>query len=201
MSRIHYKVWVSFAYFCSLFTVKTYKQMIILTLDEGKAWKTICHWYWYIMAWFNLTATEDVPKNSPSHNKQRSILPKRPLSNSFDIFQAATLLIAFKTRLSTRRAQTFFAEANHYPYIVQYGQYVLIDVGPWWWKASGTLPESWSGHAKTISEFFAHLFISQGPDRHQNVISSSLYHPGPLHKFSLQSVNNYLSNASSKQTN
>ena len=41
---------------------------------------------------------------------------------------------------------------------------------------------------------FAHLLILQYPDHHQNLISSSLYYPGPLHNISSQSVHNFLSN-------
>ena len=48
--------------------------------------------------------------------------------------------------------------------------------------------------------FFAHVLILEDPDLHQNLISSSLYHPTPLHKISLQSVYNFLSNAAYKQT-
>ena len=39
--------------------------------------------------------------------------------------------------------------------------------------------------------FFAHLLILQYPDHHQNLISSSLYYSGPLHKISSQSIHNY----------
>ena len=42
--------------------------------------------------------------------------------------------------------------------------------------------------------FFAHLLILQYPDHHKNLISSSLYYSGPLHKISSQSVHNFLSN-------
>ena len=54
---------------------------------------------------------------------------------------------------------------------------------------------------------FAHLLILEYPDHHQNLISSSLYYPGPLHKISSQSVHNFLSNVvqtdrqTDKQTN
>ena len=34
-----------------------------------------------------------------------------------------------------------------------------------------------------IMVFFAHILILEYPDHHQNLISSSLYYPGPLHKF------------------
>ena len=49
--------------------------------------------------------------------------------------------------------------------------------------------------------FFAHLLILQYPDHHQNVISSSLYYSGPVHKISSQSVHNFLSNVVHRQTN
>ena len=49
--------------------------------------------------------------------------------------------------------------------------------------------------------FFAHLLILQYPDHHQNLISSSLYYSGPIHKISSQSVNNFLSNVVHRQTN
>ena len=49
--------------------------------------------------------------------------------------------------------------------------------------------------------FFAHLLILQYPDHHQNLISSSLYYSGPVHKISSQSVHNFLSNVvTDKQT-
>ena len=48
--------------------------------------------------------------------------------------------------------------------------------------------------------FFAHLLILQYPDHHQNLISSSLYYSGPVHKISSQSVHNFLSNVH-RQTN
>ena len=49
--------------------------------------------------------------------------------------------------------------------------------------------------------FFAHLLILQYPDHHQNLISSSLYYSGPVHKLSSQSVHNFLSNVVHRQTN
>ena len=49
--------------------------------------------------------------------------------------------------------------------------------------------------------FFAHLFILQYTDHHQNLISSSLYYSGPVHKISSQSVHNVLSNVVHRQTN
>ena len=49
--------------------------------------------------------------------------------------------------------------------------------------------------------FFAHLLILEYPDHHhQNLISSPLYYPGPLHKVSAQSVHNFLSNVVHRQT-
>ena len=48
--------------------------------------------------------------------------------------------------------------------------------------------------------FFAHLLNLQYPDHHQNLISSSLYYSGPLHKISSQSVHNFLSNVVYRQT-
>ena len=49
--------------------------------------------------------------------------------------------------------------------------------------------------------FFAHLLILQYPNHHQNLISSSLYYSGPVHKISPQSVHNFLSNVVHRQTN
>ena len=57
----------------------------------------------------------------------------------------------------------------------------------------GMLPLLWC--------FFAHLLILQYPDHHQNLISSSLYYSGPVHKISSQSVHNFLSNVVQRQTN
>ena len=48
---------------------------------------------------------------------------------------------------------------------------------------------------------FTHLLILEYPDHHQNLISSSLYYPGPHPKISSQSVHNFLSNVVHKQTN
>ena len=47
--------------------------------------------------------------------------------------------------------------------------------------------------------FFAHLLILEHPD-HQNLISSSLYYPVPLHQISLQSIYNFFE-LCSPQTN
>ena len=49
--------------------------------------------------------------------------------------------------------------------------------------------------------FFAHLLILEYSDHHQDLINSSLYYPGPLHKISSQSVHHFLSNVVHKQTN
>ena len=57
----------------------------------------------------------------------------------------------------------------------------------------GMLPLLWC--------LFANLLILEYPDYHQNLISSSLYFPGPLHKISSQSVYNFLSNVVHRQTN
>ena len=48
---------------------------------------------------------------------------------------------------------------------------------------------------------FAHFLILQYPDHHQNLISSSLYYSGPVHKISSQSVHNFLSSVVHRQTN
>ena len=48
--------------------------------------------------------------------------------------------------------------------------------------------------------FFAHLLILEYLDHHQNLMGSSLYYPGPLHKISSESVLNFLSNVVHKQT-
>ena len=68
-------------------------------------------------------------------------------------------------------------------------------------KSFWSLPAPRSGYATTIMVFFfAHLLILEYPDHHQNLISSSLYYPGPLHKISSQSVHNFLSNVVHRQT-
>ena len=56
------------------------------------------------------------------------------------------------------------------------------------------------GYATAIIIFFAHLLILEDLDQHQNLMSSSLYYPGPLHKISSQSIRNILSNVVYKQT-
>ena len=92
------------------------------------------------------------------------------------------------------------AEADHYSHIAH-----CKNVEPWWWKANpkgfGSLPSPWSGYATIIMVVFAHLLILEYSDHHQNLISSSLYYPGPLHKIAFQSVHNFLSNVVHRQTN
>ena len=56
----------------------------------------------------------------------------------------------------------------------------------------GMLPLLWC--------FLAHLLILQYPDHHQNLISSSLYYSGPVHKISSQSAHKFLSNVVHRQT-
>ena len=69
-------------------------------------------------------------------------------------------------------------------------------------KKLGSLPAPRPGYATTITVcFFAHLLILQYKDHHQNLISSSLYYSGPVHKISSQSVHNFLSNLVHRQTN
>ena len=48
--------------------------------------------------------------------------------------------------------------------------------------------------------FLLILLILEYPDHHQNLISSLLYYPGPLHKISSQSVHKFLSNVVHRQT-
>ena len=112
--------------------------------------------------------------------------------------------IYFGTR-STQRVQTSLAEADHYSHIAH-----CKNVEPWWWSKDyppkkksldhylhhdlGMLPLlSWF--------FFAHLLILEYPDYHKNLISSSLYYPGPRPKSSSQSVHNFLNKFVHKQTN
>ena len=71
-------------------------------------------------------------------------------------------------------------------------------------KKFESLPAPRSGYATAIMVvFFAHLLILEYSDEHQNLISSSLYYPGPLHKIwiSLKSVHTFLSNGVHRQTN
>ena len=119
-------------------------------------------------------------------------------------------ILYFKTR-STQRAQTSLAEADHYSHIVH-----CKNVEPWLWKTTHPLKKKKKKKKKIGSDhylhddlgmlplsrcFFAHLLILQYPDHHQNLISSSLYYSGPVHKISSQSVHNFLSNVVHRQTN
>ena len=139
------------------------------------------------------------------------------LSSSVICQSALILLISVvKSTRSTQRAQTSLAEADHYSHIAH-----CKNVEHWWWKTTplpppktkkkkkkkkrfGSLPAPQSGYATTIIMGFfcssTHLRI-QYPDHHQNLISSSLYYPGPHPKISSQSVHNFLSNVVHKQTN
>ena len=108
---------------------------------------------------------------------------------------------------STQRAQTSLAEADHYSHIAH-----CKNVEPWLWKTTHPLKKKKKkvldhylhdnlGMLSLLRCFFAHLLILQYPDHHQNLISSSLYYSGPVHKISSQSVHNFLSNVVHRQTN
>ena len=56
------------------------------------------------------------------------------------------------------------------------------------------------GMQELLWYFYAHLLILEYSDHHQNLISSSLYYPGPLRKISSQSVHTFLSNVVYSQT-
>ena len=113
-----------------------------------------------------------------------------------------------KTR-STQRAQTSLAEADHYSHIAH-----CKNVEPWLWKTTHP-PKKKKKKKKVLDHylhhylgmlpllrcFFAHLLVLQYPDHHQNLISSSLYYSGPVHKISSQSVHNFLSYVVHRQTN
>ena len=88
-----------------------------------------------------------------------------------------------KETRSTQKAQTSLAEADHYFHNAR-----CMAGEP---QCSRSLPASQSGHATAIMVLFVHLLILENIDQHQNVISSSLYHPGSLHKISSQSVRNF----------
>ena len=116
-----------------------------------------------------------------------------------------TCMLKWEKTRSTQRAQTSLAETDHYSHIAH-----CKNVESWWWKTTptkkkeksfGSLPAPQSGYATTIMLFFAHLLILEYPDHLHNLISSSLYYPGPLHKISSQSIHNFLSNVVHKQTN
>ena len=115
----------------------------------------------------------------------------------------------YETR-STQRAQTSLAEADHYSHIAH-----CKHVEPWLWKTTHPPKKKKKKKKKVLDHylhhdlgmlpllqcFFAHLLILQYPDHHQNLISSSLYYSGPVHKISSQSVHNFLSNVVHRQTN
>ena len=124
------------------------------------------------------------------------------------ICQSALILLicVVKATRSTQRVQTSLAEADHY--CIAHCKIVE----PWWWKTTplpppppkkkkkkkkkkkrfGSLPAPRSGYATTIIMFyFAHLLILEYPDHHQNLISSSLYYPGPHPKISSQSAHKF----------
>ena len=113
---------------------------------------------------------------------------------------------------STQRAQTSLAEADHYSHIAH-----CKNVEPWLWKTTHPPKKKKKkkkkkkvldhylhhdlGMLPLLRCIFAHLLILQYPDHHQNLISSSLYYSGPVHKISSQSVHNFLSNVVHRQTN
>ena len=114
------------------------------------------------------------------------------------------------TTKSTQRAQTSLAEADHYSHIAH-----CKNVEPWLWKTTHPPKKKKKKKKKNVLDhylhhnlgmlpllrcFFAHLLILQYPDHHQNLISSSLYYSGPVHKISSQSVHNFLSNVVHRQT-
>ena len=123
---------------------------------------------------------------------------------------------------STQRAQASLAEADHYSHILPIVKMLSLGCerlppSPYlkkkrkkkkkkkkkelWIKVLdhylhhdlGMLPLLWC--------FFAHLLILQYPDHHQNLIGSSLYYSGSLHKISSQSIHNFFSNVVHRQTN
>ena len=89
--------------------------------------------------------------------------------------------VYFMITRSTLRVETL-AKTAHCSHIAQ-----CKHVEPWRWKAypkgSGSLPEPRSGHSTAILVYFAHLLILEDLDHHQNLISSSLFYPGPPIKF------------------
>ena len=104
---------------------------------------------------------------------------------------------------STQRAQSSLAEVDHYHLMNPYFAKEVMNVEPLWWKAnpksSGSLPAPRSDHATAIMMFFDNLVILEDFNQQQNVISSSLYHPGAVHKISSKSFPKFLSNVVHKQ--
>ena len=118
---------------------------------------------------------------------------------------------------STQRAQTSLAEADHYSHIAH-----CKNVEPCWWKTNNSTPPPPLTHPpqpkkkRVLDHYpcttiwvchhllwclFPHVLILEYPDHHQNLISSSLYYPGSLHKILSQSVHNFFSNVVHRQTN
>ena len=109
---------------------------------------------------------------------------------------------------STQRVPTSLAEADHYSHILPAVK--MLSLGcerlppPTLKKKKKKVLDHYLHHDLGMLPllwcFFAHLLILQYPDHHQNLISSSLYYSGPLHKISPQSVHNCLSNVVHRQT-
>ena len=129
------------------------------------------------------------------------------------MFTLMTTVNTLTTR-STQRSQTSLAEADHYSHMPTVK---MLGLGGERLTPSPAHPRTppqkkkkkrlWIITCITIwlcycyYGVFAHLLILEYSDHHQNLISSSLYHPGPLHKISLQSVDNFLRNVVHRQTN
>ena len=120
--------------------------------------------------------------------------------------QTDKLTNATKNTRSTQKAQTSLAEADHYSHIAH-----CKNVESWLWKTTHPPKKKkkkvldhylhhYLGMLPLLRCFFAHLLILQYPDHHQNLISSSLYYSGPVHKISSPSVHNFLSYVVHRQT-
>ena len=60
---------------------------------------------------------------------------------------------------------------------------------------------SWNFQQNLLIIYSGQLGSQHGdPDRYQNLITCSFYHPGPLHKISAQCIDNFLSNVANRQT-
>ena len=120
--------------------------------------------------------------------------------------QVITNFNALQITRSTQRAQISLAEADHYSHILPTVKMLSLGCE----SLPSPIPVKkrlWIITCTTIwvcyhyyDVCFAHLLILQYPDHHQNLISSSLYYSGPLHKISSQSVHNFLSNVVHRQT-
>ena len=121
--------------------------------------------------------------------------------------------IYYGTR-STQRAQTSLAEADHHSHILPTVK--MLSLGcerllppppppPLKKKKKKKVLDHYLHHnldmLPLLRCLFAHLLILHDPDHHQNLISSSLYYSGPLHKILSQSVHNFLSNVVHRLTN